>query len=93
MKPLSRPWTARPLSPSTLAGVPDSLTSDLYYEGLNQSGVIERLLGKPAPLGPRAEVRELVAGYVGGFNAFLDERHPVSCSAADWVRPMTTLDV
>jgi acyl-homoserine-lactone acylase len=78
---------------STLASVPNSLASDQYFQGLNQSGVIERLVRQRAPLGPRREVRQMVAGYVDGFNEFLGERHPRACSKAAWLRPMTDLDV
>jgi acyl-homoserine-lactone acylase len=70
-----------------------SLPSDFYFRGVNATGVVERLLEKPAPLGPRAEVREMVRGYVKGFNRFLAEEHAVECANAEWLRPMTEIDV
>ncbi|MFD5248017.1 penicillin acylase family protein [Amycolatopsis sp. NPDC058340] len=75
----------------------NNLDSDLHFQRINDSGVIERLLARPAPHGPRAEVRELAAGYVAGYNAYLEQTgvqritDPV-CRGADWVRPITELD-
>jgi acyl-homoserine-lactone acylase len=70
-----------------------SLSGDFYFRSLNESGIIEDLLEQPAPLGPRAEVREMVQGYVRGFNRFLAEPHDVECAGAEWLRPMTEIDV
>jgi acyl-homoserine-lactone acylase len=70
-----------------------SLASDFYFRSLADSGVIERLVEEPAPLGPRPEVRTMVKGFVDGFNAYLAEGHPVECSGAEWVRPMEEIDV
>jgi acyl-homoserine-lactone acylase len=70
-----------------------SLVTDLYYRGVNDSGVVERLVAQAAPLGPRDELRQLVRGYVAGFNALLAERPALRCIDEAWVRPMTELDV
>jgi acyl-homoserine-lactone acylase len=70
-----------------------SLDGDLYFRSLNESKVIERLLDEPAPIGPRAEVRTIVTGYVDGFNRFLSENHDVSCKGAEWLSPMQEIDV
>jgi acyl-homoserine-lactone acylase len=70
-----------------------SLASDLYYQGINDSGVIERLVAQPPPLGPRDEVRQIVRGYVDGFNALLAERPALGCRDAEWLRPMSEIDV
>ncbi|WP_414940579.1 penicillin acylase family protein [Amycolatopsis sp. cmx-11-51] len=75
----------------------NNLDSDLHFQRINDSGVVERLAAQPAPHGPRTEVRELAAGYVEGYNAYLKETgvqgisDPV-CRGADWVRPITELD-
>ncbi|MBB5856140.1 penicillin acylase family protein [Amycolatopsis umgeniensis] len=75
----------------------NNLDSDLHFQRINDSGVVERLLAQPAPHGPRTEVRELVSGYVEGYNAYLKQTgvaritDPV-CRGADWVRPITALD-
>ena len=78
---------------SSLAGASDSLHSDLYFRGLKGRGVVERLVAEETPIGPRPEVRELVRGFVRGFNRWLDEAPASECLLADWVRPMTELDV
>ncbi|HEX6684795.1 MAG TPA: penicillin acylase family protein [Candidatus Limnocylindrales bacterium] len=76
----------------------DNLVSDLYHQQINQSGTIERLLGRPAPLGPSAEARDLVRGYAAGFNRYLADRGVANlpdpgCRGAAWVRPITELDL
>ena len=70
-----------------------SLASDFYFRSLTDSRVVDDLAAKPAPLGPRDEVRALVTGFVDGFNAYLAEGNAVECSGADWVRPMQEIDV
>jgi acyl-homoserine-lactone acylase len=76
----------------------NNLASDLYHTWVNQSLVVERLLASPAPIGPSAQARDLVRGYVAGYNRYLAE-HPVAslpdpaCRGAQWVRPITELDI
>jgi acyl-homoserine-lactone acylase len=76
-----------------MSSAPNGLASDIYFTSINDSGVVEELMGKAPPLGPREEVRQMVRGFADGFNAFLAEPHALSCSGADWLRPMTELDV
>lgn len=78
---------------SMAMSAPDAQTSDLYFKGVVDSHVVEDLVAQQAPLGPRDEVRELVHGYVAGFNRYLGEDPDVECAGADWVRPMTEMDV
>src|ERR1019366_10741325 len=47
-----------------------NLDSDFFFQQINDSGVIDRLLSTPPPLGPVAEVHQLLAGYVGGYNRY-----------------------
>jgi acyl-homoserine-lactone acylase len=72
-----------------------SLASDLYFQQVNDSRIVERTVAKPPPHGPRAEVRDVVAGYVAGYNRFLrdGEITDPACRDADWVRPITEIDV
>jgi acyl-homoserine-lactone acylase len=75
-----------------------NLASDIYYEGLRQSGVVRRLLARPAPLGPTAQLRELVDGYVAGYNRYLRDTGVAhlpdpTCRGKVWVGPITALDV
>lgn len=76
----------------------DNLTSDLYFQQVNDSGVVQRLAGAPVPEGARPEIAQLVAGYVAGYNRFLRDDPPSrisdpACHDAPWVRPITAIDV
>ena len=78
--------------------VNDNLDSDFFYARVNQSGIVEDLLSRPPPEGPAPQLRKLVKGYVAGYNEYLRatgvERIPDQrCRGADWVRPITELDV
>ncbi|HYQ64027.1 penicillin acylase family protein [Actinophytocola sp.] len=72
-----------------------NLDSDLYFQQINDSRVIEHLIAQPAPVGPRRESRELIRGYVAGYNRYLRQVGVTdpSCRGADWVRPITERDV
>jgi len=81
-----------PLAPAA------NLASDIYYKGLLRSQVVRRLLARPAPLGPTPQARQLVDGYVAGYNRYLRDtgitRLPdPTCHGAAWVRPITPLDI
>ncbi|HEX4221423.1 MAG TPA: penicillin acylase family protein [Pseudonocardiaceae bacterium] len=81
-----------PLDPAT------NLASDTYFTGLRQSGVVQKLVDQPAPLGPTAQVRQLVDGYVAGFNKYLADTGVAhlpdpTCRGAAWVGPITALDM
>lgn len=85
------------ISDDPLAPVPN-LASDVYEKAELRSGVVRRLVARPAPLGPTWQVRDLVRGYVAGYNRYLRDtgvsRLPdPTCRGAAWVRPMTELDV
>src|SRR6266702_522353 len=58
-------------SGDTLGASAATLDSDIYYQGLRKSGVVHRLLARPAPLGPTQRARQLVDGYVAGYNRYL----------------------
>lgn len=77
----------------TIVRASSNLASDLYFRGIADAGTVERLMGLPAPLGPSADVRDLVRGYTAGFNKHLAEGHRTSCAGAPWLRPMTEVDV
>lgn len=68
----------------------NSLASDLFHRQVIDSGIVERSLGAARP-----EVRELVRGYVAGYNRFLRENRITdpTCRGAAWVRPITEMDV
>ncbi|WP_329044239.1 penicillin acylase family protein [Amycolatopsis sp. NBC_01488] len=81
----------------SLSEAGSNLHSDLFFQRINDSGVVDKLVAQPAPQGPRPEVRQLVSGYVKGFNAYLARtgRSGISdpaCRGAAWVRPITEQD-
>ncbi|HEU5473354.1 MAG TPA: penicillin acylase family protein [Actinophytocola sp.] len=84
---------ARPVSGLSQAST--NLASDLYFQGINDSGAVERLLAQPAPLGPSADVRAVVRGYAAGVTEFLRRNRITdpACADAPWPRAMTQIDV
>ncbi len=78
-------------SPDLLAPFGTNLASDLYHRGVDQAADLPRLLAQPTPLGPSAEARQLVGGYVEGVNRHLRDRGAGRC--AGWARPLVELDV
>ncbi|EKX65866.1 acylase [Streptomyces ipomoeae] len=79
----------------SLSSATKNLTSDLYFQGVRDTGTVERLLDRPAPRGPSREVKELARGWAAGYNAWLKQNRITdpACAGAAWVRPVTALDV
>ncbi|MGV9232652.1 penicillin acylase family protein [Streptomyces nigra] len=79
----------------SLSSARTNLSSDLYFRGVRQSRTVEKLLARPAPLGPSRQVSDLLRGFASGYNAWLKQNRVTdpACEGADWVRPVTTLDV
>src|SRR5919201_5923886 len=75
-----------------------NLDSDFVFQQIKDSGIIGKLLAKPAPMGPKPEVRQAVRGYVAGYNKYLADvggRNGVPdprCRGKAWVRPITEQD-
>lgn len=76
-----------------------NLDSDFHYAAVNDSGVLEDLLAQPAPHGPLPQIVDAVRGYAAGINEYLadiggaDGVTDPRCHGADWVRPVTEMDV
>ncbi|HVF05988.1 MAG TPA: penicillin acylase family protein, partial [Frankiaceae bacterium] len=76
----------------------NNLNSDFFYQAIIDERRVEALLAKPVPHGPRPEVRELVSGYVDGYNRWLAEAGGAAgitdpaCKGAAWVTPITEMD-
>ncbi|MFD4946010.1 penicillin acylase family protein [Streptomyces sp. NPDC058409] len=79
----------------SLSSATKNLSSDLYFRGVRRSRTVEKLLKVPAPAGPSRDVKELERGWAAGYNAWLAQNRITdpACRGADWVRPVTTLDV
>ncbi len=85
-------------SGDTLGSSTTNLNSDIYYQGLRKSGILQQLLARPAPLGPSPQARELVDGYVAGYNRYLSDTGVAhlpdpACRGKSWVTPITATDV
>ncbi|WP_338672717.1 penicillin acylase family protein [Streptomyces sp. SCSIO 30461] len=85
-------------SPGQNQNTTTNLNSDLYFQRIKDNRVVERLLAEPAPNGPAPEVTEAIRGYVQGYNRYLaetgvDNLSDPACRGADWVRPITEMDV
>lgn len=75
-----------------------NLASDVYYKSVADSGVVRRLLARPAPVGPSGEMRQLVDGYVAGYNRYLADTGVANlpdptCKGKAWVAPITAADM
>ncbi|MFB6887783.1 penicillin acylase family protein [Kitasatospora sp. NPDC056327] len=72
-----------------------NLASDLYFRGVRDAGTVERLRATPAPAGPSRAVAESVRGWAAGYNAWIARNRVTdpACAGADWVRPVTDVDV
>lgn len=75
-----------------------NLDADFFYARVNDSGIVEDLMRRPPPHGPSPVLRKVVRGYVAGYNAYLrdvgvDGIPDPRCRGAEWVRPITELDV
>ncbi len=76
----------------------NNLKSDFFFARVKDSKVVERQIRRPFPHGPRPEVRQMVRGWVAGYNRYL--RHTgrsrlpdPRCRGKAWVRPITELDM
>ena len=79
----------------SLSSAGDNLSSDLYFRGVRQSRTVEKLLAEPTPLGPSRQVKDLMRGFAAGYDTWLAHHRITdpSCAGADWVRPISALDV
>ena len=77
--------------------VNNNLNSDFFFQQIIDSQVVEGLISKPPPDGPVQGARDLVSGYVAGYNKFLNDTGVAhltdpACRGAAWVRPITEID-
>jgi acyl-homoserine-lactone acylase len=75
-----------------------NLDSDFFWQRIINDRVVEQLMQRPAPFGPREDVRAGVRGYVAGWNRYLADVGGPSgisdpaCKGQSWVTPITELD-
>lgn len=76
-----------------------NLNSDFFYQRIKDRGTVERLARQAPPLGPKPEIKQALAGYVDGWNAWLKSVGGSkgvpdrTCRGKGWVRPITIGDV
>ena len=76
---------------------PNNLNSDFFYQRIKDTQVVEKLIAKAPPLGPKPEVKQAVHGYVLGYNEYLrrtgvENLPDPRCRGAAWVRPIEDID-
>ena len=75
-----------------------NLDSDLFFQQIIDSGVIDRLVAQPPPLGPEPQARQLIRGYVAGYNRYLTDVGGAkgisdpACRGKPWVHPITVTE-
>ncbi|MDH6133955.1 acyl-homoserine lactone acylase PvdQ [Kitasatospora sp. MAA4] len=85
-------------APSADSPGTSNLVSDTYYQSLRQGGTVQRLLDRPAPLGPTDQLRKVVDGYAAGYNRYLHDTGvanlpDANCKGKPWVGPITSQDI
>jgi acyl-homoserine-lactone acylase len=76
-----------------------NLDSDFFFQQIIDSHIIDHLLAEPPPFGPAQPIRDLVNGYVRGYNRYLAGVGGASgvpdsrCRGRRWVRRITAMDV
>jgi acyl-homoserine-lactone acylase len=74
-----------------------NLEADFAHKRIIEEKTVEKLLKLKAPQGPRPQVRQVVAGYVKGYNRWLKQTgvgkiQDETCRGKPWVKPITKLD-
>jgi acyl-homoserine-lactone acylase len=75
-----------------------NLTSDFQWARILDMDVVGREFRQPPPVGPTPEVKDLIRGYVAGYNEYLgevgvDNLPDPRCRGKEWVHPITEMDV
>ncbi len=85
--------------PLTAGGTADNLDSDFYWQSVIDSRAVPDLLAvRSGPDALQPELRQLITGYVAGYNHYLASVGGAAgvpdptCRGKAWVRPITELD-
>lgn len=74
-----------------------NLESDFAHKRIIATKEIPKILKMKPPNGPKPEVKDVIDGYVKGYNAWLDKNkskiQDVTCKGKPWVNKINTLDV
>lgn len=74
-----------------------NLESDFAHKRVIAEKAIPEIMGMKPPNGPKPQVKQVIDGYVKGYNRYLknvgvDKLPDASCRGAEWVKPITKLD-
>jgi acyl-homoserine-lactone acylase len=75
----------------------NNLNSDFFFQKIIDAKTIEKMIDQPPPQGPRPEIKQIVTGYVKGYNRWLAETGAENipdktCRGKPWVRPLVEMD-
>jgi len=81
-----------------LLGPETNLDSDVFHRWTNSSGIVERTLDQPAPLGLTTQARQVINGYVAGVNRYLADTGVANlpdptCRNKPWVHPISAIEM
>ncbi len=74
-----------------------NLDSDFFWKRIRAEGTVAALLKKKAPIGPAADIKKAMKGYVAGYNRYLKKVGVKNitdprCRGKKWVKPITVMD-
>ncbi len=75
---------------------PNNLSSDFFFARIIAEQTVEKLVAEPPPRGPKPEIRQIVKGYVAGYNRALAgpaRNADPACAGKPWVKPIEEIDV
>ena len=72
-----------------------NLDSDLYWQAVTASGVVQKEMSEAPPNGALPQVMAVYRGFVAGYNAYLasGQLNDPSCAGKPWARPITVTDM
>lgn len=76
----------------------NNLNSDFFYQQITDAKTVEKLLADTGPNRLKPEIRQLVTGYVAGYNRYLSDVggsagvSDPTCAGQPWVTPITEID-
>lgn len=76
----------------------NNLNSDFFFQQINDSKTVEKLLAVKGIGAPKPEIRQTVTGYVAGYNRWLADQGGANgitdpnCKGKPWVTPITEID-
>ncbi len=74
-----------------------NLDSDFFWKRVRKEGTVQKMMKLKPPNGPLPIVKDVVRGYVAGYNAYLRKTGVKKlpdprCRGEAWVKPITVLD-